>query len=51
MKIVVVVGGAGGVCYRTVVGNEMNKTIPDQLVLPAWSLVLRNSPKPVTQRD
>lgn len=47
--VVVVVGGV--VCHRAVMDNEMNKTIPGQLVLPPWSLVPRNNPKPVNQRE
>lgn len=44
-------GGKKDVCSRAGMDNEMNKATPDQLVWPPWSLVLRNSPKPVNQRD
>lgn len=39
------------VCCGAGMGNEMNKATPDGLVLPARSLLLRNSPKPLNQRE
>ena len=39
------------VCRGAGMVNEMNKATPDGLVLPARSLFLRNSSKPLNQRE
>lgn len=45
------IGGRKDVCHGAGMDNEMNKATSNRLVLLAWSLVFRNSSKPINQTE